>query len=331
MTSPARVRAVGSWVALLGLAATLGLAGPASARHPALVMQSVPTNPLAGHKLFVDPSSAAGRQADAWRSARPADAVALGKIATRAQADGWTGDVGAAVSKKVGAAAAAGKLPVLVVYDIPKRDCLSFSAGGASSAKEYRRWVRAFAAGIGARPAAVVLEPDALALLGCLSPAGQAMRLALLKDAVAVLEARPRTSVYLDAGHSSWIGAADMAARLGRAGLERAQGFSLGVSNFRPTPELVAYGKDLSARTGGKHFVLDTSRNGRGPSADDQWCNPPGRALGLAPRTSSIAEASIDAYLWIKPPGESDGTCNGGPPAGRFWADYALGLAQRAP
>lgn len=40
------MRAVGSWVALLGLAATLGLAGPASARHPALVMQSVPTNPM---------------------------------------------------------------------------------------------------------------------------------------------------------------------------------------------------------------------------------------------------------------------------------------------
>lgn len=34
----------------------------------------------------------------------------------------------------------------------------------------------------------------------------------------------------------------------------------------------------------------------------------------------------IDAFLWVKPPGESDGTCNGGPPAGKFWLDYALGL-----
>jgi cellulase/cellobiase CelA1 len=36
------------------------------------------------------------------------------------------------------------------------------------------------------------------------------------------------------------------------------------------------------------------------------------------------------SYFWIKRPGESDGTCNGGPPAGQWWADYALGLAQRA-
>jgi len=33
----------------------------------------------------------------------------------------------------------------------------------------------------------------------------------------------------------------------------------------------------------------------------------------------------------VKHPGESDGTCNGGPTAGTFWTDYAIGLAQRAP
>jgi endoglucanase len=32
----------------------------------------------------------------------------------------------------------------------------------------------------------------------------------------------------------------------------------------------------------------------------------------------------------VKPPGESDGECNGGPAAGRWWPEYALGLAQRA-
>jgi endoglucanase len=38
----------------------------------------------------------------------------------------------------------------------------------------------------------------------------------------------------------------------------------------------------------------------------------------------------VDAYLWIKRPGESDGSCHGGPPAGAWWPDYALGLARRA-
>jgi len=41
-------------------------------------------------------------------------------------------------------------------------------------------------------------------------------------------------------------------------------------------------------------------------------------------------QALVDAYLWIKTPGESDGTCNGGPKAGQWWADYALGLARSA-
>ncbi|MGA7147671.1 MAG: glycoside hydrolase family 6 protein, partial [Microbacterium sp.] len=70
-------------------------------------------------------------------------------------------------------------------------------------------------------------------------------------------------------------------------------------------------------------FVVDTSRNGLGPwqppagvypDAED-WCNPPDRGLGLRPSTETGA-ALVDAYLWIKVPGESDGKCyrgTGGP------------------
>ena len=89
----------------------------------------------------------------------------------------------------------------------------------------------------------------------------------------------------------------------------------------------MAYGKQLSAAVGGKHFVIDTSRNGLGPATT--WCNPSGEALGARPNAAT-GQTRVDAYLWVKRPGESDGTCNGGPAAGTFWADYALGLAQRA-
>ena len=68
-----------------------------------------------------------------------------------------------------------------------------------------------------------------------------------------------------------------------------------------------------------KHFVIDTSRNGQGPwttmtSHPDAgaWCNPPNRGLGLRP-TANTSNALIDAYLWIKIPGESDGECSRGP------------------
>ena len=135
----------------------------------------------------------------------------------------------------------------------------------------------------------------------------QAERLGLISDAVGVLAAEAQTIIYLDAGNSNWIPAAEMASRLERAGTSGADGFSLNVSNYFTTEETIAYGNDVSSHLGGKHFVIDTSRNGNGATADKQWCNPDGRAIGPRP-TTSTGSPLVDAYLWIKPPGESDGT-----------------------
>jgi endoglucanase len=87
-----------------------------------------------------------------------------------------------------------------------------------------------------------------------------------------------------------------------------------------------------------KHAVIDTSRNGQGPwtapagspAGDPQvWCNPPGRGLGLKP-TLSTGNPYVDALLWIKIPGESDGQCTRWAPDGgidpvRGYADPAAG------
>ena len=128
-----------------------------------------------------------------------------------------------------------------------------------------------------------------------------------------------------------------MVSRLTRAGIAGADGFALNVSNYVETAETITYGRDLSERLGGKHFVIDTSRNGNGipvGSNGDDWCNPAGRALGQSPRAVTDNPA-IDAYLWIKIPGESDGSagdadtdCHGGPTSGKFWPEYAIGLAK---
>jgi hypothetical protein len=288
--------------------------------------------PMAGARWYVDPYSNAKRQADAWRQSRPADAAAMDKIATQSQADwfgDWSGDVRSAVASRVSTISAAGAVPVLVAYNIPQRDCGSLSGGGANSPDGYRSWIRSLAAGIGSRRAVVILEPDALAGLDCLSAADRQTRYALLRDAVSVLSSYPGVYVYLDAGNSRWHSASETASRLALAGVDVAQGFSLNVSNYLTTSSEAGYGDQVSALAGGTHFVVDTSRNGLGPSADGQWCNAPGRALGTRP-TAATGHAVTDAYLWIKRPGESDGTCNGGPVAGAWWADYALGLAQRA-
>lgn len=289
-------------------------------------------------EFFVDPASNARRQAEKWRATRPDDAAAMMAIASQPQADwfgGWIPDIRAGVDARVTEITGAGGTPVLVAYDLPFRDCGQYSAGGQNDPESYRAWIRAFAAGIGDRPAVVILEPDGLTLTDCLDERQTAERFALLAFAVETFEALSNTDLYVDAGHSSWLPVEEAARRLTLAGIDLAAGFSLNISNFQPTADLIAFGRAVSdaiGAEGGTHFVLDTSRNGNGPwLADDPetWCNPPGRALGEAP-TVETADPLVDAYLWIKRPGESDGSCRGAPEAGAWDPAYALGLARNA-
>lgn len=303
---------------------------PAPPPAPVVPAPAPSNNPFAGRSMWVDPHNPAVAQANAWRLSRPADAAAMDRLAsapTAAWIGDWSGDVATSVSSIANAAKARGKLPVFVSYNIPGRDCGQWSSGGASQASAYKTWIRSFAAGLTNNPAVVVLEPDALAQLDCLDVIGQAARLDMLSDAVTVLSSKPGVTVYLDAGHPGWHNAATMAGRLQAAGVENARGFSLNVSNFDTTADNVAFGSAISSLLGGKHFVVDTSRNGNG--SNGEWCNPAGRALGVYP-TANTGNPAADAYLWIKRPGESDGGCNGGPAAGTWWADYALGLVSRA-
>ena len=302
------------------------------AQTAAAAERSAPSGPFAGAKWFVDPQSKAAQQAAEWRDTRPLDARQMLKIADHAQADwfgDWSGDVQAKVDARVTQIAAVGALPVLVAYNIPDRDCSGGqSGGGAGSSDEYRDWIRRFSLGIAGRRTVVILEPDALADLGNCSPATQQERLGLIWDAVNVLKADELVAVYIDAGHSHWMSAATAAERLNGAGIDVADGFSLNVSNFYPSPGEIAYGNAVSQMVGGRHFVVDTSRNGAGVDPST-WCNPPGMALGAWP-SAGTHEPKVDAFVWVKRPGESDGQCSGGPPAGQWWAEYALGLAQGA-
>ncbi len=288
-------------------------------------------NPISGTTFWVNPNSSAKQQADAWRASRPADAAQMDKIAHTPRAqwmNGSSGDILTAVNNVVTSAAAAGAVPVLVAYNIPQRDCSGLSGGGASI-DGYKTWIAAFADGLAGRRAVVILEPDALTQMDCLSAADQTTRLNLIQYAIAALKAQANASVYLDGGHSAWKSPGDQASRLTRANVAAADGFVLNVSNFQFTSNSIAYGNAVSDLIGGKHFVIDTSRNGLGPTPDNQWCNPVGRALGK-PSTTTTDDPRVDAYLWIKAPGESDGSCNGAPVAGSWWADYALGLVQRS-
>ncbi|MQS12376.1 glycoside hydrolase family 6 protein [Streptomyces kaniharaensis] len=324
---------------------TGGSAGGATAAPSAAMPMPTPTPAdgdgsglaqLPGQAFYVSDRTSAARQlADLRGQGRTAEADALLRIAAQPSSQ-WLGEEAArGIAEQVSRRAAeSDRTPVFVAYNIPHRDCGLYSAGGAADAASYRSWITGVAEALGDRRAWVVLEPDAVAhTLDSCGVKGDvaAERYGLLAFAVQELKKRPQVRVYLDAGNPGWAqDPSAMAEALRRSGIGAADGFAVNVSNFYGTDRDAEYGGRLSAALGGKHFVIDTSRNGNGPLGGDAWCNPPGRALGDPP-TADTGRPGVDAYLWIKNPGESDGECGRGEPrAGEFWLPYALGLARAA-
>jgi endoglucanase len=365
--------------------------------------------------LWTNPTSTTIEAAAELEGDARADALLLGSFPSATWINGGTPEEAKQdVKRAVSAAHAVDEVPVLVAYNLPFRDCAQYSAGGTTSAAEYTAWVDGFAKGIGNKDAVVILEPDGLGIipwyttingqLEWCQPAeadvatAASERFAMLNHAVDAFAALPNTAVYLDGTHSGWLGVGDITDRLIKAGVDRADGFFLNVSNYETTERQQKFGTWISdcihldldswwqrewcgsqyypanpadfstwtltdaaydqafADTGltrdpsaQAHFVVDTSRNGVGPWTpaevypDPQvWCNPLDRGLGLRP-TTDTGEELIDAYLWVKVPGESDGECfrgTGGPedpardmidpPAGQWFVEMADELIENA-
>lgn len=285
------------------------------------IIEASSDNPFNGATFYVDKSSNAYDQIKEWQFSDPEAAADLKAIATQATAKwfgDWYDDIESAVNSYVDEVGS--NLPVMVIYNIPNRDCGNYSAGGSDNDEIYLEWIRDFVTGVGNNDAIVILEPDALAL-DCLYESS----VELIADAVVILKSKPGISVYIDAGHTNWVPANEMAERLINANVSISDGFALNVSNFYTAEENENYGEEISLLIGDKHFIIDTSRSGNGWNGE--WCNPSGRKIGPAP-TTNTGNNLIDAYLWVKPPGESDGNCNGGPSAGTWWPEYALSLVR---
>ncbi|MFK0191541.1 glycoside hydrolase family 6 protein [Kitasatospora sp. NPDC090308] len=316
-------------LALAAATAAVGLVVAAQGGAGAAVQGSL----AADTQFYKDPTS----QVVKWVAANPGDSrtqVISKRIASQPQGiwfsnyrpDSVTSDVRAVTS----AAAQAGQVPVLVAYAIPNRDCGGASAGGAPDLPSYDAWVGKFAAGLGSSRTVVVLEPDSIALTTCLSAQQQNDRFASLARAVTTIHAaNPNAKVYLDGGHSTWNSAAEQANRLRGAGVLNADGFFTNVSNFNTTANESSFARNVLnalGNPGNLHAVIDTSRNGNGP-AGSAWCDPSGRRIGNYP-TAATNDSAVDAFLWIKPPGEADGCAAA---AGTFVPDIAYQLAQNAP
>ncbi|WP_306204473.1 glycoside hydrolase family 6 protein [Actinoplanes sp. RD1] len=302
----------------------------ASVAVAGVTMLAAPAADAAESPYYVDPQTSAAR----WVAANPGDsraAVIRDRIASVPQARWFAsynpGTVQSEVDSLTAAAAQAGKTPIMVLYNIPGRDCSGASAGGAPDHASYRAWIDRVAAGLQGRAAAIILEPDVLSLMSnCQSQDLQNQVYASMAYAGKKLKAASaRAKVYFDAGHSAWLAPADIAARLNRAEIATsADGIAVNVSNYRTTAETIPYVRNVIAATGvsGLKGVIDTSRNGNGP-AGSEWCDPAGRAIGT-PSTDQVADPILDAYLWIKLPGEADGCIAA---AGQFVPQRAYDLA----
>jgi endoglucanase len=304
------------WITCLAVLMLVLAATPASAASPIDLTSGFYVNPNSS------PATWARNNSSDSRAARIQASIGSRPIAR------WFGNdanIGSLVAGYTGAADGNDKLPVLVAYNLPGRDaCGGHSGGGAGSVSAYRTWVSSFAAGIGSKPAVVIIEPDALGDFACMSSAAIQDRLGMLTYATQMFQQKaPNTYAYLDGGNAGWVAAPTMASRLNSAGVRNVRGFSVNVSNYYTTSQSTTYANAVNSSLGYQaRYVVDTSRNANG--SNGQWCNPAGRKLGTPTQVGGGAEM----LLWIKTPGNSDGECGIAPttPAGQFNPAIAIRL-----
>jgi len=190
--------------------------------------------------------------------------------------------------------------------------------------------------------------------------------------------------IYVDAAHGGWLGwdtgrtaavsvFAEVLAAAG--GASKIRGFATNVANYQPLGSMSDAADPCSLSTQynfatnevkyvslldaslvasgitGMHYIIDTGRNGVINARTDcsNWCNINRAGLGVPPTSSTASSglANIDAYFWVKPPGESDGTSDSSavrfdphcgsvdsvkpaPEAGNWFSSYFVMLANNA-
>ncbi|RJE20079.1 hypothetical protein PHISCL_07574 [Aspergillus sclerotialis] len=187
----------------------------------------------------------------------------------------------------------------------------------------------------------LVIEPDSLAnLVTNLNVQKCANAADAYKECVAYALEKlnlENVAMYIDAGHAGWLGwpanmapAAQLFAQVYKnAGSPAAvRGLATNVANYNAwsidtCPSYTSGNQNCDEKKYVNamaplledagfpaHFITDTSRNGVQPteqSAWGDWCNVKGTGFGVRP-TTQTGDPLEDAFVWIKPGGESDGT-----------------------
>lgn len=317
----------------------LAAAPPAAAYYSGT---PTPSNPLAGHPWWVDVQwGSLWEQARAWQFSHPSWSAAITKLAEEPSTKGFGAfepDPRRNLRRYLERAAIAqpGAIPMIALSRIAHQSCPYENPSANYQPPAYKRWVQGFADAIGDYRVMVLVEPDRIATMACLSGRAQRMRYDLLSFDMKLLARHHNAIVYLDAGASNWVRSpAVLAARLRRAGVHYGQGFALNASHFDTTARNIAYGLKVSQLLHGAHFVINTDANGNGPTppalaARIRGCQPSNIGVGLRP-TVLTGNSRIDAFLWLDTPGYAAGTCVGHPSGGyAFYPDLALKMERNA-
>ena len=280
-------------------------------------------------------------------AARP-QAALLSKIADQPDANrfslysggGGPGAIYAQVHKIVcdNMAADPSSIPVFTTYFLYQAGYCETSSEILAHRRTFERQINEMARGIGHRPAVMLLELDAVGASKCMQQNGALgdwegdMRYEIDK-----ISALPHTLVYVEAGYADSNDPSYTARVLNAVGIGKIRGFFTNDTHEDWTINEIRWGERVSRLTHGAHFIVNTATNGQGPlvpanrvrSGNEILCNPPGRGAGPLPQVNP-GYAGLDAFLWTGPPGNSSGSCNGGPPAGTFWAAKAVGMSALA-
>jgi cellulose 1,4-beta-cellobiosidase len=379
--------------ALFVILAASGCAGSIGETGGGPAPQGSTRNPFKDVAFFLNPAYTASVEATAKK--HPDEAATIRKVAQYPTAvwldaisaidklPGWLDE-----AKKQQDASGKPTLTVVVVYDLPNRDCSAAASAGELKVAENgeKRYKAEFIDPITKifkahpdQPIVVVLEPDSLGNLATNMdlPMCQEAKSAYKSGVAYAIRnfALPNVSVYLDAAHSGWLGWDDNRNKIARVfktvlndagGPQMIRGFALNTSNYtslnnrdgaileptNPCPNELTYAKTLRKTLemyGFKNhgFIIDTSRNGKGQIRKKwgSWCNV--RGAGLGERPQAEPQPDIDAYFWVKPPGESDGVADpsaprfdemcggpdaakGAPQAGQWFESYFMDLVHNA-
>jgi len=307
---------------------------PASGQAPVIdVRATSPSapNPLVGTRWFVDRENHAWVQ---WRQAvrqgRRGDAYVNREIALQPKFRWFGRSTRPNPARKIGDYIARAErqreIPLMTTLRHHGVTCgPDYTGGGPAEDARFRAWYRMLARVIGRHRVVIGYEPDSLGTIDCLKKSRRKARVATLRYGIDVLSSLPNATIYIEAGASDWESARRTASLLRQVGIAKVRGFMLNATHYDWTASNIRYGRALSRRTGGKHFIINTSSNGRGPVHYQRWtnarhtswrtvniwCNALMRGLGIAP-TTQTHDPLVDAYMWINRPGVSSGTCNGG-------------------